>query len=80
MYVVRVEGRIDLVEVTVDEPLGPCHDGLGLGVLLVLSRHGLEREGVAGKKGCRSPVLVDPQFLNMKNTFSDILGGVRGTI
>lgn len=32
--VVGVEGRSDLINVTVDEPLGPRHDGLSLRGLL----------------------------------------------
>ena len=39
VFVIRVEGRIDLVEVAVDETLGPCHDGLDLGALLGRSGH-----------------------------------------
>jgi hypothetical protein len=45
MDVLGVEGCSDLVEVTVDEPLGPCHDGLGLGALFGSGRHGSDREG-----------------------------------
>jgi hypothetical protein len=37
--VVGVEGRSDLVEVTFDETLGPCHDGLGLRAFLGSGGH-----------------------------------------
>jgi len=43
MDVVGVEGCSDLVDVAVDESLGPCHDGLGLRALLRSRRHALDR-------------------------------------
>lgn len=46
MNVVGVEGRGDLVGVTVNESLSPCHDGLGLRALLGSRRHSLDRERV----------------------------------
>jgi len=46
--VVGVESCSDLVDVTVDESLGPCHDGHGLRALLGSKRrrHGLWGERV----------------------------------
>ena len=40
MDVVGVEGCSDLIDVAVDESVGPCHDGLGLGTLLRSRRLG----------------------------------------
>ena len=47
MDVVRVEGCSDLVDITVDESLGPRHDGLGLRALLgSRRRHAGNAQGV----------------------------------
>lgn len=40
MDVVGVESRSDLVDVTVNKPLGPRHDGFGLRAWLWSRRHG----------------------------------------
>lgn len=48
MNVIGVESRSDLVDVAVDESLGPCHDGLGL---LGSRRHGFEEERGGGRRG-----------------------------
>jgi len=42
MDVVGVEGCSDLVDVAVNESLGPCHDGLGLRAFLGCRRHSLD--------------------------------------
>jgi hypothetical protein len=70
MDVIRMEGCSDLVDVTVDETLGPCHDGLGLGALLGSGRHNLkERKDRGGWSSLRSQI---------RPNFSDILEGFRG--
>ena len=43
MDVVRVESRSNLVDVTVNKPLCPCHDGFGLRAWLGSRRHGFDR-------------------------------------
>lgn len=48
MDVARVEGRSNLVEVAVDETLGPCGDGLGLGALFGSLGHSLNKGGAQG--------------------------------
>lgn len=74
MDVVRVEGRRDLVEVTVDETLGPCHDGLGLGALLWSGGHCFN----VWRGGRRLKGETFWASSSMSSAFPDILGGVRG--
>jgi len=51
MDVIGVKGCSDLTNVTVDESLGPRHDGLGLGALFGRRRHVLDGERVGRRRG-----------------------------
>jgi hypothetical protein len=49
MDVVGVKGCSDLVNITVNETLGPCHDGLGLGTLFGSWGHGSDGKRAKGE-------------------------------